>query len=215
MSLGDLLEEDRLGAADVVDRLPRDRLRQEADEIDRVAGAQRHADFALGLHAADSGTVPGARVDDDDGRLRRIDRHVRRRDDAHQEVIDRPLQRPAVEHDLGGEAQHVRRLLGRLRSLDVAPLVERLEKQHAALPGVGPVLRSCAEKIRILRHDRSSRPDSPSRNTALRGSSAGPIPDKAFYRDPNASPLISINLRQQPGPHTGPDGESAPEGRNS
>ena len=90
--LRDLLQEDRLGAADVFDRLPRNRLRQEADEIDRVAGAQRHADFALGLHAADPGSVAGARVDDDDRRLRRIDCHIRGRNDAHQRVIDRPLQ---------------------------------------------------------------------------------------------------------------------------
>ena len=128
---------------------PGDRLRQEADEVDRVAGAQRHADFALGLHAADSRTVPGARVDDDDRRLQRIDRHVRRRDDAHQEVIDRPLQRPAVEHELGGEAQDMRRLLGRLLALNVAALVEHLEKQHATLPSVGPVSAQRAEEIRV------------------------------------------------------------------
>ena len=153
---GDLLEEDRLGAADVLDRLPRNRLRQEADEIDRVAGAQRHADFAVGLHAADPGTVPGARIDDDDRRLRRIDRHVRRRDDAHQRVVDRPLQRPAVEHDFGGKLSTCGASLAACATLDVAAFVERLEKQHAPLPRVGPVLRSCAEKIRILRHDRSS-----------------------------------------------------------
>ena len=156
VALRDLFEEDRLGAADVFDRLPRNRLRQEADEVDRVAGAQRHADFALGLHAADPGSVAGARVDDDDRRLHGIDRHVRRRDDAHERVIDRPLQGAAVEHDFGGEAQHMRRLLGRLRELDVAPLVEGLENQHAALPRVGPILRSRAERIRLLRHHASS-----------------------------------------------------------
>ena len=156
-ALGDLLQKDRLGATDVFDRLPRNRLRQEADEVDRVTCAERHADFALGLHAADPGTVPGARVDDDDRRFRRIDRHVRRRNDANEQVIDRSLQRPAVEHDFGGKAQHVRRLLGGLRKLDGAPLVEGLENQHAALPGVGPIFSGCAEEIRILGHQSSSR----------------------------------------------------------
>jgi hypothetical protein len=144
MSLGDFLEEDRLGAAHVFDRLPWHRLRQEADEIDRVSGAQRNADLALGLHAADPRAVAGARIDHDDRRLQRVDRRVRRRDDAHEHVIDRPVQRAAVKHDGGGEAQHMRRLLGRLRNLDVAPLVESLEKQNAALPRVHPILRSRA-----------------------------------------------------------------------
>ena len=80
MALRDVLDEVRLGAADVLDRLPRDRLRQEADEVDGMAGAKRDADLALGLHAADSGSVSRARVDDNDRRLHGIDRDVRRRE---------------------------------------------------------------------------------------------------------------------------------------
>ena len=154
---GDLLQKDRLGAADILDRLPGDWLRQEADEVDRVAGAERHADFALGLHAPDPRTVAGARVDDHNRRLRRIDRRVRRRDDAREKVIDRPFQRPAVEHEFGLEGQDMRDLLRGLRKRNIAALVERLEKQHAALPRVGPVLRERAEEIRVLGHQPSSR----------------------------------------------------------
>ena len=139
MSLRDLLEEDRLGAAHVLDRLTRNRLRQKADEVDRVARAERHADFALGLHAADPRAVAGARIDHDDRRLQRIDRRVSRRDDAHERVINRPAQGAAVKHHFSGEAQHMRRFLGRLGNLDVAPLVESLEKQYATLPRVRPI----------------------------------------------------------------------------
>ncbi len=127
MSLRDLLEKDRLGAAHVLDRLPRHRLRQEPDEIDGVSCAKRNADLALGLHAADPRAVARARIDNNDRRLQGVDRRIRWRDDAHKRVIDRTLQLAAVEHDFGGEAQHMRRLLGRLRNLDVASLVESLE----------------------------------------------------------------------------------------
>ncbi len=54
-------------------------LRQEADEVAGMARRQRDADLAVVLHAADAGPVAGARVDDDEGRLGRIDRLVRRR----------------------------------------------------------------------------------------------------------------------------------------
>ena len=76
-----------------------------------MAGAQRHADLAVLLHAADPGTVAGARIDDDDRRLRRIDRDSVGRNDAHERVIDRPLQRAAVAQDFHREGQHMRRLL--------------------------------------------------------------------------------------------------------
>ena len=137
---------------------PGNGLRQEADEIDRVAGAQRHADFAVGLHAADSGTVPGARVDDDDRRLRRIDRHVRRRDDAHEQVIDRPIQLPAVEHDFGLEAQHMRRLLRRLRDVNVAALVQRLEETaRRAATRPSSTAANGPKRIESCGHEPSSR----------------------------------------------------------
>ncbi len=139
MARGYVRDEDRLGPADVLDGLPRHRFRQEADEIDRMAGAQRHADFAVGLHAADSGTVARARIDDNDRRLRGIGRHVRRRNDAHERVVDRALQLAAVEHELGLEGQDMRDLLRRLRERGVAPLVQRLQKQHAPLPRVRPI----------------------------------------------------------------------------
>ena len=73
MARRDVLDEDRLGAADILDRLSRHRLRQEADEVAGMAGRQRDADLAVLLHAADARAVAGARIDDDDRRLGRID----------------------------------------------------------------------------------------------------------------------------------------------
>ena len=128
--------------ADVLDRLSLDRLRQEADEIDGVSCTERHAYFTLRHHAADPRPVTGTRIDDDDRRLQGVVRRAGRRDDAHKRIVDRALERAPVNHDLGGEVQHMRRFLCRLRNLNVASLVESLEKQNAALPRVRPILRS-------------------------------------------------------------------------
>ena len=64
------LEERGLGLHDVLDRLPRHRLGQEADEVAGMAGAHGDADLAVGLEAADARPVAGARVDDDERPLR-------------------------------------------------------------------------------------------------------------------------------------------------
>ena len=95
-----LLEENRLGACDVLDRLARHRVRQEADEIAGMAGLQGHADFAVGLEAADARTVPGARIDDHERPASHVDFDALGRNDAHEPVIDRPLERAAVDHQL-------------------------------------------------------------------------------------------------------------------
>ena len=73
MQLADLPDEDDLGAADVLDRLAGLGLREEGHEVDRVAGAQRDADLALLLEAADAGAVAGARVDDHERPLLRVE----------------------------------------------------------------------------------------------------------------------------------------------
>ena len=140
-----VLDEDRLSATDILDRLPRHRLRQEADEVAGVTGRERHADLAVLLHAADAGAVAGARIDDDDRRLRRIDLRAGGRNDADQRVVHRPLQRAAVAHQLGLEVQHVRNLLGAVLQIDVAALSQDIEKQDGALPCVEPVFLNSAE----------------------------------------------------------------------
>src|SRR4249919_957212 len=65
MERDDFLDEYRLGSRDVLDGLARHRFGQEADEVAGVAGFHRHADLAVGLEAANSRTMTGARIDHD------------------------------------------------------------------------------------------------------------------------------------------------------
>ena len=61
-------EKHGFGAGDILDRLARHRFRQETNEIARVSGLERDADLAVGLEAANARAMPGARVDDTNGR---------------------------------------------------------------------------------------------------------------------------------------------------
>ena len=63
------LKKGRLGAGDVLDRLPRHGVGQEPDEVAGVAGLQGHADFALRLEPANARAVAGSGIDDDERTL--------------------------------------------------------------------------------------------------------------------------------------------------
>ena len=133
------LEERGLGVRDVLDRLPWHGLGQEADEVAGVTRLQGNADLALGLEAADARPVPGARIDDDERTLPGVDLHAARRDDADQDIVDRPRQLAAVHHELGLELQDVGRRLGIVRGIVLAALSQDIEEQDRALTGIGPV----------------------------------------------------------------------------
>ena len=136
----DLLEEHRLGVHDVFDGLARHRLGREADEVAGMAGMHRHAEFAVGLEAADARPVPGTRIDHHERALQRIDHHPGRRLDPHQQIVDRPGEGAAVQHQFGVEAQHMRHRLVLLRVVLVAALAHHVPEQDGALPGIHPVL---------------------------------------------------------------------------
>jgi hypothetical protein len=70
----------------------------------------------------------------------RIDRHSRRRLDPHQQVVDGLVERAAVEHQIGVEAQHVRHRRGLLLVVLRAALPHHVPEQHGALKEVGHVL---------------------------------------------------------------------------
>ena len=73
-------------------------LGQEADEVAGMARGHRDADLAVLLHAADARPMAGARIDDDERRLGRIDLRAVGRDDAHQGIVHRPRQGASVAH---------------------------------------------------------------------------------------------------------------------
>ena len=142
----DLFEEHRLGAGDVLDRLAGHGVRQEADEIAGMPGLERDADLAVGLEAADAGAVPGARIDDDERPQRLVDLDARRRNDAHEQVVDRPLERAAVHDELGLVVEHVRRGFGHVLAVLVAALAHDVPEQDAALRGIDRVFKERSKK---------------------------------------------------------------------
>ena len=89
----DLFQEHRFRPHDVFDGLARHRIGGEADEIAGMAGAHRHAQFAVGLEAADARPVPGARIDHHERAFFQVDDDPCGRLDPHQQVIDRPCSR--------------------------------------------------------------------------------------------------------------------------
>ena len=112
MARRNVLDKDRLGATDILDRLSRHRIWQEADEVAGVTGRQRDTDLTILLHPTDAWTVTSARIDDDDRCLRGIDPACPREERCDQSVVHRPLQRAAVAHQFSLELENVRHLLG-------------------------------------------------------------------------------------------------------
>ncbi len=80
------------------------------------------------------------------GRRVRIDLDARRRNDAHQQVIHRPLQRPAIHHQLGLVVEDVWHRFGEMFAILVAALAHHVEEQHAALGRIRHVFKGGPEK---------------------------------------------------------------------
>ena len=129
VKLNDLFQKNRFCAGDVANRLPGHGVGQKADEVTRVPGFQRDADFAIGLEAADAGTVTGARIDNNKGPLRRVDLDACRRNDPHQTIIHRPFEAAAVHDQLGFKLQHVRRGLRHVLAILIAALAHDVPEQ--------------------------------------------------------------------------------------
>ena len=81
MQRDDTFEERRFCVDDVLYRLSGDGLGEKADEIARMPGLERDANFALRLEAADAGSVPRSRIDDNEWPLILVDLRVLRRGD--------------------------------------------------------------------------------------------------------------------------------------
>ena len=146
---------------DVGQRLPGLGLGKEDHEVDRVPGLERDADFGVLLEAADARTVSRARIDDDERAQRVVDAHAARRNDSHQRVVDRALERSCVGEHLPLVIEERRLAGGLVREIVVAALTQRVPEQHRALrslsiaelPGVLPHLER--RRRRSGRRDRS------------------------------------------------------------
>ena len=129
----------RLGARDAFDRLSWHRFRQEADEVAGMARLHGDPDLAVGLEAADAGSVTGTGIDNDEWPALEIDLHTLRRDDAHQRVVDRLFQLAAVDDQFRRVAQDVRRGLGDVFAILFAALAHDVQEQHTALARIDHV----------------------------------------------------------------------------
>ena len=139
MQLAHLLHELLLGLADVEQRLARLGVAEEDDEVDGMTLAQRDADLRVVLEAADTRAVPGARVDDHVGSPLRVDAHALRRHDAHQRIVDRTGELPAVNDHLVVEMQDRRQSRTVVLDEIVATLAQRIPEQDRALREIGRV----------------------------------------------------------------------------
>ena len=75
----DLFKEHCFGVRNVLDRLARHGIGQEADEITGMPGLERDADLAIRLEPADPGAVPSSRINDNERPAQRIDLDARGR----------------------------------------------------------------------------------------------------------------------------------------
>ncbi len=148
----DLFEEYRFGAGNVLDGLARHRIGQEADEIAGMAGLEGDADLAVGLEAADARAMAGARIDDDERPARRIDLNALRRNDPHEPIVDRPLQRAAVNDELDLVIEHMRRSLGQMLAILIAALAHDVPEQHAPLRRIDHVFHGGSKQPKRGHH---------------------------------------------------------------
>jgi hypothetical protein len=161
MPLDHFLDEDRFSAGDTFDGLSRHGLGKEPDEVAGMSCLHGHADLTVGLEAADTGTVTGARVDHDERPAIEVDLHSLGRNDADQRIVDGLFQLAAVDDQFRRVAQHMRRGLRDMLAVLITPLAEDIQEQHGALPridhifdGLGDEARhGAARNCRIFSHD--------------------------------------------------------------
>ena len=137
---GDLFDEDRLGAGNVLDGLSGNGIGQKSDEVARMTGLKNDADFAVGLESPNPRAMPGARVDDDERPSRRVDLGARRRNDPHEPVVDGSIKRLAAEDQLHFVVEHIWHGLGQVFAILIAALAHDVPEQNAALRGIDHVL---------------------------------------------------------------------------
>src|SRR5262249_12507690 len=101
--------------------------------------------FAVGLEAADAGAVAGARVADDEGPARGVEFDSRGRNHSHETVVDRPLERPAIDEQLDLVLEHVWRGLGEGLTILIPAIAHDVQEQHARLRRIDHVFHGWAK----------------------------------------------------------------------
>ena len=114
-------------------------LRQETDKITRVTGFKSDADLAVGLEAANTGAVSGARIDDDKRPARRIDLDTGRRDNADKTIVDRLVELAAVGNEFHLVIEHMRGCLRQMLAILIAALPHHIPEQDVPLRGVDEI----------------------------------------------------------------------------
>ena len=135
----DFFNENRLGASDVLDGLPRNRIRKKADEITRMTGLQRNADFTVGFETTNTRAMPGARVHDNEGSQLRIDFNACGRDNPHEAIVYRTIERTSVDDQLNFVVEHMRSSLRHVFAILVSALTHHIPEQNSALGSVDRV----------------------------------------------------------------------------
>jgi hypothetical protein len=83
--------------------------------------------------------VAGARIDNNEGALLRIDLYALRWDDADQRIVDGPGEGTPVDQKLDRVLEDVRGGLGHVLAILIAALAHDVPEQKRALGGVGQV----------------------------------------------------------------------------
>jgi hypothetical protein len=148
----DLFQKDCFSARNILDRLAWHGVRQEADEITGMAGPERHADLAVRLETADARPVPGARIDDHERTAGWINHDALGRHDAHQAVIDRPIERAAVHDQLCVKIKNIRRGFGEMLAILIAALAHDIPEQHGPLRRIDHVFHGGSKQPKRGHH---------------------------------------------------------------
>ena len=139
MQRDDLLQEDRLGPRYIFNSLARHRLGEKSDEIAGMSRLEGNTDFAVGLEAADSRPMSGARVDDDEGAARRVDFDPLRRDNTCEDVVDRPLEGTPVKHELRFVIEDVWGRILQTLAILIAALAQHVPEEQRPLRRIGRI----------------------------------------------------------------------------
>ena len=97
------------------------------------------------------GPVAGARIDDHERTLTSVDGHALRRNNAHEPIVHRALQRAAIDDELSLVIEHIRHSFGHMFAVLIAALAHDVPEQHCALGRVDRVVHGRDRTARTCR----------------------------------------------------------------